>query len=127
MCNENKRDELEEQRFLDYRINQLEHNLAKSIEKLEHEQKESNTEIMKTLQVMQQGLNDNTKTLIELSQRQQMIEERIHGIDTLKEVSTKHGEEIRTLYKRMDIYKQIMMALGTGVGIALLIELIKFI
>ena len=82
---------------------------------------------MKTLQMMQQGLNDNTKTLIELHERQQMIEEKIHCIERLKEVATKHGEEIRNLTKRMEIYKQILMAVGTGAGVALLIEFIKFI
>lgn len=124
MCNETN---IEEQRFIDYRMDQLEQNLTKGLEKLEKEQKESNIEIMKTLQVMQQGLNDNTKTLIELHERQQMIEEKIHCIERLKEVTTKHGEEIRSLTKRMEIYKQILMAVGTGAGVALLVEFIKFI
>lgn len=124
MCNETN---IEEQRFIDYRMDQLEQNLTKGLEKLEKEQKESNIEIMKTLQIMQQGLNDNTKTLIELHERQQMIEEKIHCIERLKEVTTKHGEEIRSLTKRMEIYKQILMAVGTGAGVALLVEFIKFI
>lgn len=128
MCNEKSTtDKIEEQRFLDYRINQLEHNLAKSIEKLEKEQKESNNEIMSTLQLMQQGLNDNTKTLIELTQRQHIIEEKIKCIDRLKEVATKHSEEIKTLKDRLDVYKQILLIVGTGVGVALLIDFIKFI
>ena len=126
MCNE-KEKKIEEQRFLDYRINELEKNLTKGIEKLEREQKESNTEIMKSLNIMQQGLNENTKTLIELTQRQQIVEEKINCIDGLKEVATKHAEEIRNIKQRMEVYKQILMAVGTGVGIALLIDLIKLI
>ena len=125
MCNEKHK--REEQRFLDYRINQLEHNLSQSIEKLEKQQKENNKEILQTLQIMQQGLNDNTKTLIELHERQQIIEEKVHCIDKLKEVATKHGEEIRALTDRLDIYKQILMIVGTGAAAALLIEIIKLI
>lgn len=125
MCNEKHK--REEQRFLDYRINQLEHNLSQSIEKLEKQQKENNKEILQTLQIMQQGLNDNTKTLIELHERQQIIEEKVHRIDKLKEAATKHGEEIRALTDRLDIYKQILMIVGTGVAAALLIEIIKLI
>ena len=123
MCNEKHK--REEQRFLDYRINQLEHNLSQSIEKLEKQQKENNKEILQTLQIMQQGLNDNTKTLIELHERQQIIEEKAHCIDKIKEEATKNGEEKRALTDRLDIYKQILMIVGTGTAAGLLIEIIK--
>ena len=130
MCNETKKNNDEEQydyRFLDYRLNQYETKLDKGLEKLEQGQKNNYTEIMKTLRLMQEGNNEQNKTLIELNQRIQVVEQKINCIDRLKEVTTKHGEEIRTLYKRLDIYKQLLMAIGGGAGVALLIEIIKFI
>ncbi|WP_292474213.1 hypothetical protein [Methanosphaera sp.] len=118
MCNETKHDEEE---YKDYLI------ILYRLDHLENAQKENFKELMKTLQIMQQGQNEQNKTLIELTQRQQVVEQKIQCIDRLKEVATKHGEEIRTISKRLEIYKQILMALGTGVGAALLIEIIKFI
>lgn len=118
MCHEKNKNEqeLKDYRFILYRIDQL-----------EHEEKENFKQLMQMLQIMQEGQNEQNKTLIELTQRQQVVEQKIQSIDRLKEVAAEHGEGIRNLSKRLEIYKQILMALGTGVGVALLIELIKFI
>lgn len=114
-------------RFLDYRLDQLELKLEKGLEKLEIDQNNNYQDLVKLLQIVQENNNEQNKTLVELVQRQKSLEEKVHCIDKLKESATKHSEEIHALQDRLDIYKQILLIVGTGAGVALLIELIKFI
>ena len=133
MCNQQKNQNNKEERsiddfrFIDYRLDQLEKNLAEGQRRIENEYKESNKQILKTLNLMQESNNKQNQQLVELAQRLQTIEDKTKCIDRIKEVTTKHGEEIRNLYKRMDIYKQILMGVGVGVLLALSVEVVKFI
>jgi len=117
----------EDYKFIDYRLNQLETNLRKGQEKLEQEQQNNYKEIMHLLQVMQEGNNEQNKQLIEVVQRQKTVEEKIGCIDKLREVATKNRTEIHEIERRLEIYKQILFVVGTGVAIALITELIRII
>lgn len=127
MCNEHTHNELEEQRFIDYRLDQLESNLRRGQEKLEQEYKEQNQQIMNTLTLMQEGQNQQNQTLAELNQRVHTLEDKNSCIDKLREIATKNTTEIKDVERRLDIYKHILLAVGTGAGVALLIDLIKLI
>lgn len=117
----------EDYRFIDYRLNQLETNLRKGQEKLEQEQQNNYKEIMHLLQVMQEGNNEQNKQLIEVIQRQKTVEEKMACIDKLREVATKNTTEIKDIERRIEIYKQILFVVGTGVAIALITEIITII
>jgi len=110
----------EDYKFIDYRLNQLETNLRKGQEKLEQEQQNNYKEIMHLLQVMQEGNNEQNKQLIEVVQRQKTVEEKMQCIDKLREVATKNTTEINEIERRLEVYKQILFVVGTGVAIALI-------
>jgi len=128
MCNEKNKQvhkgTKQDYRFLDYRLDQLEINLRRGQEQLEQEQKNNYKELIKMLQLVQEGNNELNKQLVELAQRQKSVEEKLPCIDSLKEVATKHNTEIKELERRMEIYKQILMLVGTGVIISLLSQVI---
>ena len=117
----------EDNRFIDYRLTQLETNLRKGQEKLEQEQQNNYKEIMHLLQVMQEGNNEQNKQLIEVVQRQKTVEEKMACIDKLREVATKNTTEIKDIERRIEIYKQILFVVGTGAAIALITEIITII
>ena len=117
----------EDYKFIDYRLNQLETNLRKGQEKLEQEQQNNYKEIMHLLQVMQEGNNEQNKQLIEVVQRQKTVEEKMRGIDKLRDVATKNTTEIKDIERRIEIYKQILFVVGTGAAIALITEIITII
>lgn len=102
----------EDYRFIDYRLDQLELNLRKGQERLEHEYRETYQQILQTLQTMQDGQNEQNKSLIELSQRQQAIEEKIGCIDELKKAATRNTSRIKNIERRIDIYKQVLFLVG---------------
>ena len=126
MCNEKQHDE-EEYRFMDYRLDQLEKNLERGIQKIEQEQRRNNTEVMKTLQTMQEGINDTTRTLIVHEGKLNSIEEKSKCLETLKKETTKQAQQIKTLYSRMATYRQILMGVGVTAVAAIIVEVIKFI
>jgi len=107
-------------RFLDYRLDQLEHKIGKGLDRLELEQTNNYKEILKTLQLMQDGNNEQNKQLVEISQRQQSMEEQLKCIDRLKEVATSHKEQINNIYHRFAIYQKIFFILGTATATALI-------
>lgn len=128
MCNEKmNKEQLKDYRFIDYRLDQLELRITKGLEKLETEQAENNKEILRTLQLMQEGQNEQNKTLIELSTRQENMEQKVQCIDRLREIATKNTTEIREVERRLEIYKQLLLVVGTGVAVALITEIVKFI
>lgn len=114
-------------RFLDYRLDQLELNLRKGQEKLEKEYKESNKTILETLTAMQEGQNEQNRTIVELIQRQKNVEEKMKCIDKLKEVATKNTTKVHELERRIDIYKQVLVGVGISAVSALVIGVLKFI
>lgn len=123
MCNEHNKKELtltEEYKFIEYRLDQLEQNLRKGQEKLESDAKHNNKEITHLLQQNNQTLLEQNKQLVELHQRQINVEEKISCINKLREVATKNRTEINEIERRLEVYKQILLVVGTGVAIALI-------
>ncbi len=119
MCNEktkNNNTHDEGYRFLDYRLTQLEQNLRKGQEKLEHDQKENYNELLKILQQLQEGNSTQNQTLAELNTRIKSVEQKMPNIDALEKTTTSHAKQIENLERRLDTYKQIT----TGIGIALI-------
>ena len=128
MCNEkHTQKKQEEQRFIDYRLTQLEINLNKALTKLEQEQQENNRIIQDSLRTLQEGINSQSRTLIELEQKEKALEEKLVCIDKLKEVATKNTTRVHNIERRLDIYKQVLIAVAGGVVIALLTEIIRMI
>lgn len=123
MCNEDNKKELtstEAYKFIEYRLDQLEQNLRKGQEKLESDAKHNNKEIMQLLQQNNQTLIEQNKQIVELSQRQINVEEKVSCINRLREVATKNRTEINEIERRLEVYKQILFVVGTGVAIALI-------
>ena len=127
MCNEHPKNDNEEYRFLDYRLDQLENNLRKGQERLENEYKEQNKQIMQTLTMMQDSMNQHNTAIVEVTQRITNLEEKGHGLDKMRERITEHHERIKELERRLDIYKQVLIAVSVTVVGAILIELIRII
>ena len=114
-------------RFLDYRLDQLELNLRKGQEKLEKEYKESNKTILETLTAMQEGQNEQNRTIVELIQRQKNVEEKMKCIDKLRDVATENTTRVKELERRIDIYKQVLVGVGISAVSALIIGVLKFL
>lgn len=130
MCNEDKKKEMtstEAYKFIEYRLDQLEQNLRKGQEKLESDAKHNNEEIMHLLQQNNQTLLEQNKQLVELHQRQINVEEKVSCITRLREVATKNRSNIHEIERRLEIYKQILFVVGTGVALALITELIRIL
>ena len=127
MDNEHNKKELtstETYKFIEYRLDQLEQNLRKGQEKLEADAKHNNKEIMQLLQQNNQTLLEQNKQLVELQQRQINVEEKVSCINRLREVATKNRTNIHEIERRLEIYKQILFVIGTGVAIALIKEFV---
>lgn len=124
MCNENKerknKEEINSYKFIEYRLDQLEQNLRRGQEKLEQEAKHNNEELMQLLQQNNQTLLEQNKQIVELNQRQINVEEKVHCINRLREVATKNRTEINEIERRLEVYKQILLVIGTGVAVALI-------
>ncbi len=128
MCNEKTKKVTKETeqdyRFLDYRLQQLENNLLRGQEKLEQEQKQNYQELIKMLQILQEGNNKQNEQLVELSQKTQALEAKYTCVDKLKEAATKNTTRLNDIERRLEIYKQILFVVGTGVVISLLGQII---
>ena len=125
MCNENKNKE--DVRFLSYKLDQLEKNLKEGQEKLETEQSNNYKQLISILQQLQEGNNIQNQKLIELTEKQKVVESKVVCIDRLKEVATKHNTEIHELERRLEIYKQVLFVVGTGVAVALVTEVLRIL
>ena len=125
MCNENKNKE--DVRFLSYKLDQLEKNLREGQEKLETEQSTNYKQLISILQQLQEGNNIQNQKLIELTEKQKVVESKVVCIDRLKEVATKHNTEIHELERRLEIYKQVLFVVGTGVAVALVTEVLRIL
>ena len=129
MCNtqNNKTNTKDDIRFIEYRLDQLENNLREGQQKLDHDHQTSYHELLSILQSIQEGNTMQNQKLVELTEKQKNVEEKIVCIEKLKEVATKHNTEIHQLERRLEIYKQVLFVIGTGVAIALLTEMINII
>lgn len=96
---------IKDYRFIIYRLDQL-----------ENEEKENFRQLMQTLQLMQEGMNEQNKTLTELRERQNTLEEKTSHITGLVEITTKHETELKNIYHRLNIYKAVLV----GVSISFL-------
>ena len=101
-------------KFLDYRLNQLEQNLKQGQQKLEQTQAQNYNELLKILQQLQEGNSTQNQTLTELNTRITNIEQKIRCIDKLKESTATHHERIDNIERRLDIYKQITIAIAVA-------------
>ena len=126
MCNENKNKD-EDVRFLSYKLDQLEKNLREGQEKLEKEQSTNYKQLISILQQLQEGNNTQNQKLVELTEKQKVVEGKVVCIDRLKEVATKHNTEIHELERRLEIYKQVLFVIGTGVAVALVTEVLRIL
>lgn len=126
MCNENKNKD-EDVRFLSYKLDQLEKNLREGQEKLEKEQSDNYKQLISILQQLQEGNNLQNQKLVELTEKQKVVEGKVVCIDRLKEVATKHNTEIHELERRLEIYKQLLFVVGTGVAVALVTEVLRIL
>ena len=126
MCNENKNKD-EDVRFLSYKLDQLEKNLREGQEKLEKEQSDNYKQLISILQQLQEGNNLQNQKLVELTEKQKVVEGKVVCIDRLKEVATKHNTEIHELERRLEIYKQVLFVVGTGVAVALVTEVLRIL
>lgn len=118
MCNETRKQEQEirDYRFVIYRIDQL-----------ENEEKENFKEIMKTLRILQEGLNTQNNKIIELQQRQYAIEEKSKRVDAMRETLTKHEERIGDHDRRLGIYQAVLIGVTIAVVGAIAVEIINVI
>lgn len=117
----------EDYRFIDYRLTQIENNLRQGQERLEQEYKEQNKQIMQTLTAMQEGLNQQNSSIVELTQRVYSLEGQSTCVDKIREATVKNTTEIKDLERRMDIYKQILVGVIVTLGASILVEFIKLI
>jgi uncharacterized FlgJ-related protein len=132
MCNEKnnkKEDQVNDYRFLDYRLNQLELKLGEGLKKIEEEQKEYNLQVMETLQRLQEGQNKTYETIAQLEQRTLNLEQRITCIDNLKKAANKNTERNKHLNHRINVIQKILFMVGaaavSGLGTALFALLMK--
>ena len=105
---DNEKRETEEVRFIEYKLDQIEKNLKEGQRKLEREQSENYKQIVSILQQLQEGNNTQNQKLVELTEKQKAVEDKVVCIDRLKEVATKHNTEIHELERRLEIYKQLL-------------------
>lgn len=133
MCNEPNsdktptREEIKDYRFIDYRLTQIENNLRQGQERLEQEYREQNKQIMATLTAMQEGLNQQNSSIVELTQRVYSLEGQSTCVDKLRDATVQNTTEIKELERRMDIYKQILVGVIVTLGASILVEFIKLI
>lgn len=122
MCNEkiNPPEENRDYRFIDYRLTQVENNLKQGQQKLEKEQNKNYKELVHMLQLMQEANNEQNSKIIEVIQRQKNVEEKLKCVEKLREIATRNTTRIHEIERRIEVYKQILFVIGTGVAVALI-------
>jgi sugar-specific transcriptional regulator TrmB len=119
MCNEKCKNRQEHESTLNI--------LLYRIDKIEEERRRENKDIMNLLHNIQEGQTEINK---ELAVHDTKISGMIDDIETLKNDKVdldQFNVECHTISKRLDIYKNIIMAIAGGVGVSLLIEFFKII
>ena len=111
-------------RFIEYKLDTLEKNLREGQQKIEKESQQNYRELLAILQSIQESNATQNQKLIELAEKLKGVEQKIQCLDKLKEVATKHNTEIHELERRLEIYKQVLFVIGTGVAIALVTEVL---
>lgn len=122
-----KPDENYDYRFLDYRLDQLERKIDEGMGKLEARQTNNYQELIKMLQLMQEGNNKQNQQLVEIQQRQRTLEDKMKCIDNLKDVAVSQREQIQNINRRLGVYQRIFIILGTATAGSLLTAIFNII
>ena len=114
---ENQKEDIHpDYRFLDYRLDQLELKLASGLEKIEADQHTYNTQVMQTLQTLQEGQSRTYESMAQIKERQDNMEQRLECIEGLKKTATKNTERIkdndRNVTHRIDVVQRILFLVG---------------
>lgn len=115
MCNEKCKNRQEHESTLNI--------LLYRIDKIEEERRRENKDIMNLLHNIQEGQTEINK---ELAVHDTKISGMLEDIETLKNDKVDF-DQFNVVNKRLDIYKNILMAIAGGVGVSLLIEFFKII
>lgn len=97
------------------------------IDKVEEERRRENKDIMKLLQSIQEGQTEINKEIAVHETKIQSMETSINELKNEKVDEETFDTQCNTISKRLDIYKQIIMAIAGGLGVIILTELIKMI
>lgn len=82
---------------------------------------------MNLLQHIQQGQSETNRTIAVHEKQILTIENELNEIKHTKLDEDKFDTQHEAITNRLDIYKQILIAVAGGVGVSLLIELFKMI
>lgn len=99
-------------KFIDYRLTQLENKLEKGLYNLEQEQRRYNTDVMKTLQTLQLGQSKTGEAMAKVQQRINTLEQNQHCIEKLKDAANKNITRIEATNHRIDVVQKILFAVG---------------
>ncbi len=99
-------------KFIDYRLTQLENKLEKGLSNLEQDHRRNTTEIMKTLQTLQLGQSKTGEAMAKMQQRINTLEQNQHCIEKLKDAANKNITKIEAANHRIDVVQKILFAVG---------------
>ena len=121
MCNQKNNKTIEDKettkllndyKFIDYRLTQLENKLEKGLENIEQEQRNYNLEVMKTLHSLQEGQNKTSENMAKVQQRIETLEHNERYIDNLKDVARTNTTSIEAVNHRVYVVQKILFAVG---------------
>lgn len=121
------REELEDYRFLDYRLNQIEQNLREGQQRLEQENHKQNKQIISILNNLQNQAVTNQENISLLKQKVASLELDTNNIDELSKAANINSTKIQELERRLDIYKTLLIAIGTATASSILMGVIQLI
>ena len=99
-------------KFIDYRLTQLENKLEKGLSNLEQDHRRNTTEITKLLQTLQLGQSKTSEAMAKMQQRINTLEQNQHSIEKLKDTSNKNITLIEATNHRIDVVQKILFAVG---------------
>ena len=99
-------------KFIDYRLTQLENKLEKGLHNLEQDHRRNTTEIMKTLQTLQLGQTKTGEAMAKMQQRINTLEQNQHSIEKIKDTSNNNITRIEATNHRIDVVQKILFAVG---------------
>lgn len=118
-------------RFLDYRLNQLENKIESGLGRIEEEQRQYNLQVLQTLQQLQDGQNKTYENIAKIKQRQKDMEEKLHCIDKLRDATSRNTERIKnnnqSTNHRVDVIQRILFVVGGAAISALFTAIIAII
>ena len=121
MCNNEKKNKqenntqhtlLNDYKFIDYRLTQLENKIEKGLDNIEQEQRSYQLEVMKTLHSLQEGQNKTSENMAKLQQRIDTLEHNERHLDNLKDTARTNTTNIGAVNHRVDVVQKILFAVG---------------